>query len=104
MGRGVVGVSIISVVLIVALCIPIVALIVDSPIGRALGRRLEREPTPGTRRDAVIADLTKRLDLLEGDVDILQHTVTELREENQFLHRLLDDGSRPPRTRSPEER
>lgn len=104
MGREVVGVSIISVVLIVALCIPIVALIVDSPIGRALGRRLEREPTPGTRRDAVIADLTKRLDLLEGDVDILQHTVTELREENQFLQRLLDDGSRPPRTRSPEER
>ncbi len=104
MGRGVVGVSVISVVLIVALCIPIVALIVDSPIGRALGRRLEREPTPGTRRDAVIADLTKRLDLLEGDVDILQHTVTELREENQFPQRLLDDGSRPPRTRSPEER
>ena len=60
--------SIISVVLIVALCIPIVALIVDSPIGRALGRRLEREPTPGTRRDAVIGELTKRLDLLEGDV------------------------------------
>lgn len=52
----------------------------------------------------MIADLTKRLDLLEGDVDILQHTVTELREENQFLQRLLDDGSRPPRTRSPEER
>ena len=104
MGREVVGVSIISVVLIVALCIPIVALIVDSPIGRALGRRLARAPTPGTRRDAVIADLPKRLDLLEGDVDILQHTVTELREENQFLQRLLDDGSRPPRTRSPEER
>lgn len=96
--------SIISVVLIMALCIPIVALIVDSPIGRALGRRLEREPTPGTRRDAVIADLTKRLDLLEGDVDILQHTVTELREENQFLQRLLDDGSRPSRTLPPEER
>lgn len=99
-----VGVSAISVVLIMALCIPIVALIVDSPIGRALGRRLEREPTPGTRRDAVIADLTKRLDLLEGDVEILQHTVTELREENQFLQRLLDDGSRPPRTLPPEER
>lgn len=96
--------SIISVVLIVALCIPIVALIVDSPIGRALGRRLEREPTPGTRRDAVIAELTKRLDLLEGDIEILQHTVTELREESQFLQRLLDDGSRPPRTLPPEER
>ena len=96
--------SLISVVLIVALCIPIVALIVDSPIGRALGRRLEREPTPGTRRDAVIGELTKRLDLLEGDVEILQHTVNELRDENQFLQRLLDDGGRTPRALPPEER
>ncbi len=86
--------SIISIVLILALCIPIVAVVVDSPIGRALGRRLEREPTPGTRRDAVIADLTRRLELLEGDLDILQHSVNELREENQFLQRLLDEGPR----------
>jgi chaperonin cofactor prefoldin len=95
MGIGVFRVSLISVVLIVALCIPIVALIVDSPIGRAIGRRLEREPTPGTRRDEVIAELTKRLELLEGDVEILQHGVNELREENQFLQRLLDEGPRP---------
>jgi hypothetical protein len=88
--------SLISVVLILALCIPIVAVVVDSPIGRALGRRLEREPTPGTRRDAVVADLTKRLELLEGDMDILQHAVDELRDENQFLQKLLDEGPRRP--------
>lgn len=88
--------SLISIVLILALCIPIVAVVVDSPIGRALGRRLEREPTPGTRRDAVIAELTRRLELLEGDLEILQHSVTELREENQFLQKLLDEGPRRP--------
>ncbi|HQW66766.1 MAG: hypothetical protein SFU84_09150 [Gemmatimonadales bacterium] len=93
--------SIITVVLILALCIPIVALIVDSPIGRAIGRRLEREPTPATRRDGVVAELTKRLELLEGDVEILQHSVNELRDENQFLQRLLDEAPRLP-VRPPE--
>lgn len=96
MGRRVATVSVISVVLIVALCIPIVALIVDSPIGRAIGRRLEREPAPATRRDSVVAELSKRLELLEGDVEILQHSVNELREENQFLQRLLDEAPRLP--------
>lgn len=90
--------SLISIVLILALCIPIVAVVVDSPIGRAIGRRLEREPTPGAQRDAAIAELTRRLELLEGDLDILQHSVNELREENQFLQKLLDEGPRrPPR-------
>ncbi len=94
--------SLLSVVLLIALCIPIVALIVDSPIGRAIARRLEPGPPPSTRRDEVVADLTKRLELLEGDVEILQFTVTELREENQFLQKLLDEGPRPPRQLPPQ--
>lgn len=86
-------------VLLLALLIPIVALIVDSPIGRAIAGRLERTPEPGTRRDEVIADLRKRLELLEGDVEILQAAAEELREENQFVRRLLEEG--PPRPSSP---
>lgn len=84
--------SVITAVLLLALCIPIVALLVDGPIGRALAKRLEREPAPATRRDAEVADLKRRLELLEGDVEILQHTTAQLRDENQFLQRLLEDG------------
>lgn len=94
--------SLITVVLLLALCIPIVALIVDSPIGRAIARRLEPEPPASTRRDELVAELTKRLELLEGDVEILQFTVGELREENQFLQKLLDEGPRHPRQLPPQ--
>lgn len=83
-------------VLLLALLIPIVALIVDSPIGRAIAGRLERPPEPGTRRDEVIADLRKRLELLEGDVEILQAATEELRDENQFVRRLLEEGPHRP--------
>lgn len=94
--------SILGIALIIALCIPIVALIVDSPIGRAVARRLETPPDPATRRDAAVADLHKRLELLEGDVELLQHATEELREENQFLRRLLEEGG--TRGRLPPER
>lgn len=89
--------STLGLVLLVALLIPIVALIVDSPIGRAIAGRLERVPEPGTRRDEVIADLRKRLELLEGDVEILQATAEELRDENQFVRRLLEEGPQRPK-------
>lgn len=85
--------SIVGLALLVALCIPIVALLVDSPIGRALGKRLERHPPEPAHGEAV-AELEKRLALLEGDVELLQRSVDELREENEFLQRLLEEGGR----------
>lgn len=84
--------SIVGVALLVALCIPIVALLVDSPIGRALGARLERHPERQPSNE-VTADLEKRLALLEGDVEMLQKSIDELREENEFLQRLLQEGT-----------
>lgn len=83
--------SIVGIALIVALCIPIVALLVDSPIGKALGARLERHRATPAGNEAA-ADLEKRLALLEGDVELLQKSVEELREENEFLQRLLEEG------------
>lgn len=90
--------SIVGLALLVALCIPIVALLVDSEIGRAIGTRLARHQaiTPGTE---ATADLERRLALLEGDVEMLQRSVEELREENEFLRRLFEEG--PGRTSLP---
>ena len=90
--------SLVGLALVIALCIPILALVVDSPIGRAIAKRLEREPAPATRRDEEVADLRKRLDLLEGDVEITQAAVRELREQNEFLQRMLEDGASRPHT------
>ena len=84
--------SIVGIALLVALCIPIVAILLDSPVGRALAKRLEHPPAPAPLDAEPVAELERRLHLLEGDVEILQHTVTQLREESQFLQRLLEEN------------
>lgn len=90
--------SIIALILLVALLIPILGIVVDSPIGRALARRLEGpQVTP-----PALADLAKKVDLLEAEVDDLMRSVQSLQDENAFLQRLLEDPQRstlpPPRT------
>ena len=56
--------SIIALILLVALLIPIMGIIVDSPIGRALARRLEGPQAA----PPALADLAKKVDLLEAEV------------------------------------
>lgn len=75
-------------ILLVALMIPIIGILIDSPIGRALARRLEGPE----RAPPAVADLAQRVQLLEGEVDDLNRSVQQLQEENQFLQRLLEDG------------
>jgi len=84
--------SIIALILLVALLIPIIGIVVDSPIGRALARRLEgpQATPPG------LADLAKKVDLLEAEVDDLMRSVQGLQDENAFLQRLLEDPSQRP--------
>jgi hypothetical protein len=87
--------SIIALILIVALLIPIMGLVVDSPIGRAIARRLEgpEAAPPG------LAELAKKVELLEADVDDLTRSVQSLQDENAFLQRLLAEPS--PRSTLP---
>jgi hypothetical protein len=81
--------SVIALFLLVALLIPILGIVVDSPIGRALARRLEgpQEISPG------VAALAKRVELLEAEVDDLNRSLQSLQDENTFLQRLLADPS-----------
>jgi len=80
-------------VLVIALMIPIFGILVDSPIGRALARRLEGGD-PAVPPNLV--ELGKKVELLEADVDDLSRAVEALKEENQFLQRLLEESpSRP---------
>jgi hypothetical protein len=90
--------SIIALILLVALLIPIIGIVVDSPIGRALARRLEG---PQAAPPAV-TELAKKVDLLEAEVDDLMRSVQALQEENAFIQRLLEDPTQrsalpPPR-------
>jgi TolA-binding protein len=86
-------------ILLVALMIPILGIVIDSPIGKALGRRLEGTPEP----TASLGDLARKMESLEGEVEDLQRSVQLLQEENQFLQRLLEDHpgrSLPPPPKS----
>jgi uncharacterized SAM-binding protein YcdF (DUF218 family) len=81
--------SIIALILLVALLIPIMGIVVDSPIGRALARRLEGpQATP-----PALGELAKKVELLEAEVDDLARSVQTLQDENAFLQRLLEDPS-----------
>ena len=82
--------SVIALFLLVALLIPILGIVVDSPIGRALARRLEGpQETPPD-----VAALAKRVELLEAEVDDINRNLQTLQDENAFLQRLLADPSR----------
>jgi len=91
--------SVIALFLLVALLIPILGIVIDSPLGRALARRLEG---PAATPPDVTA-LARRVDLLEAEVDDLNRSLQALQDENAFLQRLLTDPSRstlPPHTGS----
>jgi hypothetical protein len=77
----------IGLILLVALLIPIIGIVIDSPIGRAIARRVEGP-------DAIpqdMQDLGKKVELLELEVDDLNRSVDQLQEENAFIQRLLED-------------
>lgn len=80
--------SVVALVLLVALLIPLMGIVIDSPIGRALARRLEGpDQVP-----PAVGELAKKVEILETEVEDLARRVEELHEENQFLQRLLQDA------------
>jgi len=84
------------VVLVVALMIPITAILLDSPLGRSIARRLEGGG-PGDRLGDV-RELQRRVEVLETDLEDLSRSITGMREELQFVQRLLEDPGKKKRT------
>ena len=80
--------SVIALFLLVALLIPILGIVVDSPIGRALARRLEgpvqSPPHVGHARSAIAFDILRRWLTASGyDVTFLRN-VTDI--DDKILH------------------
>lgn len=74
-------------ILVLVVLIPLLAIVLDSQVGRALASRLERRGIEGP------ADLTaERIAYLEGEVERLSAEVMRLDEEGQFVHKLLTEG------------
>jgi predicted PurR-regulated permease PerM len=84
------GIAIVLLVF-VALMIPIVAILVDSPLGRSIARRLEG----GGTGSADLQSLQRKVDLLEGEVEELHRSLTGMKDELQFVQRLLEKPKQP---------
>jgi hypothetical protein len=73
-------------IVLLILAIPLLSIILDSPVGRALAARVERREI-GPAGD-LIAD---RMASLEGEVERLSAEVRRLDEEGQVLQKLLEN-------------
>jgi hypothetical protein len=80
-----------QILFILVLLIPILAIVLDSQVGRALASRLERKGL-GQPDDL----LQERLMYLEGEVERLSKEVGRLDDEGRFLQKLLEE--RPDHT------
>ncbi len=81
-------------IVLVALAIPILAIVLESPVVRRLSERYGGESGRGN------AEMTKRIDTLETDVQDLTQSLEAMREETEFVRRLLDDADNPPASRT----
>ncbi|MDH3206981.1 MAG: hypothetical protein OEO79_10235 [Gemmatimonadota bacterium] len=82
-------------ILVLVVLIPLLAIILDSQVGKALAGRLERKGLDGP------ADMTaERIGLLEGEVERLTREIERLDEQSDFVHKLLtertEQGALPP--------
>lgn len=85
-----------QILFVLVLLIPILAIVLDSQVGRALASRLERKGL-GQPDDL----LQERLMYLEGEVERLSKEVGRLDDEGQFIQKLLEErpgdaGALPP--------
>ncbi|PYP06817.1 MAG: hypothetical protein DMD57_00705 [Gemmatimonadetes bacterium] len=86
------------VVLLVALMIPITAILLESPLGRSVARRLEGQGDGGgSGSGAGMRQLEQRVDALETDLEDLSRSIAGMREELQFVQRLLEDPGKKKR-------
>lgn len=85
---------VLAVILIVALMIPVAAILVDSPLGRSVARRLEGAGAPGSGPAPELRDLQRKVEALETEIEDLTRSLSGMRDEVQFMQRLLEDPHR----------
>lgn len=83
---------VLAVILIVALMIPVAAILVDSPLGRSIARRMEGHEGGAVAPE--LRDVQRKVETLETEIEDLSRSVSGMREELQFMQRLLEDPRR----------
>jgi hypothetical protein len=78
-------------VVLIALLIPLTAIVLDSPVIRAWA---ERHHGVGGGGAPEVAELSNRVADLETDLDGVTRQLAQLQDEHQFMQRLLEDPTR----------
>jgi len=79
-------------VILIALLIPLTAIVLDSPVVRAWVER--RHGAGGPDAIPELEELAKKVAYLEADLDTVTRQLAQLQEEHQFLQRLLEDPTK----------
>src|SRR5258706_9974925 len=89
------SVWVLAVILIVALLLPAAAFLVDSPLGKSFARRMDegRGDGPGGSVPE-LREMKRKVELLETEVEDLNRTIAGMKDEVQFMQRLLEDPHR----------
>lgn len=88
----------IAIVVVLVLMIPILAIVLDSPLGKAIAVRLERRNLARGGQ----AGSHERLAYLEGEMERLGRELERLDEEGRFMRKLLE-GRQEPRALPPDD-
>ncbi len=71
-----------------ALMIPLTAIVLDSPVVRAWVERMQG----GKIEDgADLKELSKKVAILETEIETVGRQLAQIQEEHQYMQRLLDD-------------
>lgn len=78
-------------VILVALLIPLAAVVLDSPVVRAF---IERRAGLGGDSDGAaseLRELARKVAVLEAELEAVNRQLSDMQEEHQFIQRLLED-------------
>jgi hypothetical protein len=77
-----------AVVILVALMIPLTAIVLDSPVVRAWVERMHGGELEGT---ADVKELSKKVGIIEAELETVTRQLAQIQEEHQYMQRLLED-------------
>jgi hypothetical protein len=80
-------------VVLVALMIPLAAVVLDSPVIRAWA---DRRHGIGGAVPGDVKDLAKKVEMLENEMDAMTRQIGQLQDNQQFVQGLLEDPARRP--------
>jgi len=76
-----------------ALMIPLTAIVLDSPVVRAFVERMQGGKV-GEGEGADLKELSRRVGVLESELEAMTRQLGQVQEEHQYMQRLLDDPAR----------